>query len=107
RSLLTPEEEATLNILQSEEEVEANKEINSDGKVVNDTNKSTKQKQLEDLSFKREVGNTIISLNVNYIESVDEEAGTSEIISQTDEEGNLVINQNFDSRLQDPNQFGK
>lgn len=105
QSLLTPEEQAVIKILDSEDIQTQTEEINTDGYVTNDLQAEPKAKQIEDLSRKRQVGNTIISLNIDYRRIIDEEAGTSDIVDQVDDEGNPIINQNFDSRLQDPNQF--
>lgn len=108
---ITPEEQAVANIVEQEEVNEAVKQNKEDGLVRRvELEKVNRNLDIRDDSFKREVGNTIISLNVDYVENilgdVDSKTNNYKIYDTFDEDGTLIINENFDSRLQSPNQFG-
>ena len=108
---ITPEEQTTANIVEQEEVNEAVKQDKEDGLVRRvELEKVNRNLDIRDDSFKREVGNTIISLNVDYVENilgdVDSKTNNYKIYDTFDEDGSLIINENFDSRLQSPNQFG-
>ena len=106
---ITPEEQTTANIVEQEEVNEAVKQDKEDGKVKPvDLDKANNHIKFENLTRQRDVANTIISLNVEYIETVsagEEGINTISIQDRYDEDGELLINENFDSRLQSPNQF--
>lgn len=106
---LTPEETVIVQEIEYEQEYDNKVTLKQDGLVRNSIEPNTDEYRFADLSFKRDTANTIISLNVNYAENV-----LGNTINQTDEyrifdgyteDGRLDINSNFDSRLQDPNQF--
>lgn len=113
-STITPEDKAVVNIVEHQEKVEEVKEENTDGLVRNipEEDKLTLQKELiNDTSIKRDVANTIISLNVNYVEktklNVLEDTIESSISDVYDNNGQLSIVDTFDTRLQDPSQFNQ
>lgn len=105
---ITPEEQATADIVVQEEINNTEKEIKNDGLVRTNTD-LTKTSNYVDTTRQRTVGNTIISLNVDYVETVlgnvDDKTNERRILDTFDDEGLLIINENFDSRLQSPNQF--
>lgn len=112
QSEITPEEEAVITNIEQEESYEGNKLLNQDGLVMNPSQEdknSKRQIYLQDNWFKRDVGNTIISLNIDYNKYSTFINGNLEtnITDIIDDEGRVRINENFDSRLQDPNQFNK
>lgn len=105
---ITPEEQATADIVVQEEVNDAEKELKNDGLVRTNTD-LTRTSNYVDTTRQRTVGNTIISLNVDYVETVlgnvDDKTNERRIFDTYDDEGLLIINENFDSRLQSPNQF--
>lgn len=109
---ITPEEEAVITNIEQEEVYEENKLLNQDGLVRNPSQEdknSKRQIYLQDNWFKRDVGNTVISLNIDYNKYSTFINGNLEtnITDIIDDEGRVRINENFDSRLQDPTQFNK
>lgn len=98
----TPEEKAVAAVVEQEETNKGVKETKEDGLVIQPLEGAVavnKAIDIDEDKFKRSVGNTIISLNINYIENGDK------IYDVFDKDGNLEINSSFDSRLQDPDQF--
>lgn len=111
---LTSEEKSVLDILDAQEAVATTKEIKNDGAILPYTPSFVerfrqKVKDILDITRKRKVANTVISLNIDYVENVLGDTGLRRdaynIWDQYDESGDLMINENFDSRLQDPKQF--
>ena len=109
---LTPEEKAVVSIVDHEESVAKSKLEVEDGLTKNIPEERVLQLQKDiiiDESIKRSVGNTIISLNINYREDSKLNTLTDTVTSSIEDiftaDGNLDIVENFDSRLQDPNQF--
>lgn len=94
--------------IEQEDSYNENQLIKQDGLVRNPL-EDTNQYDFIDLTFKRDTGNTLISLNIEYSENILGDVETSSdqrrIFSNYNEEGKLEINQNFDSRLQSPSQF--
>lgn len=109
---LTPEEEVVGNIQEQDALFEEIKDVNNDdGLVLNDLESDKKESMYNDLFRKRDVGNTITSLNIDYSGTetydIDTDTITRNIEDVYDESGNLRIVENFDSRLQDPSQFNE
>jgi hypothetical protein len=111
---ITNEEVAVANIVIVEETLEKAKEESKDNGLVKNHSEVEKVKKdllFSDETLKREVGNSIISLNVDYVELIlgntTNKTNEKNIYNQYDEEGNIQINKSFDSRLQDPKQFNK
>lgn len=120
RSLLTlqrqPKREILSNKLSAEEEAirKANRlaeqqrkleERKKDGLVVNPENH---HRPVIDISFKRNSANVITSLNIAYDVIIEDDGESGEgVVYKKDAyvNGRLKIIDNFDSRLQDPNQF--
>jgi hypothetical protein len=114
QNIITSEEETVAKIVNSNEIIENNiKEIKQDGLVKNSTKVESIKNNLKfsDKTFKRTVANTIISLNIDYVElvlgNISNKINEKDIYDQYDDNGNVKINENFDSRLQDPKQFNE
>jgi hypothetical protein len=97
----TPEEKAVATVVAQENVNEAEKQLKEDGLALPVPNLIEKNDNLGLVDeHKRSVGNTIISLNVDYAQDK-----SDKIHDLHDNEGNIKINKSFDSRLQDPSQF--
>jgi len=107
----TTEDIVVTKILDQEEISDSVNELKNDGlvRLPGDLELATKPLKYLDETIKRTVGNTVISLNIPYIEvvlgDVDTETNVKSIYDTYDDSGNIQINENFDSRLQSPNQF--
>ena len=105
---ITPEEVTVTEIVNYQNNHNTDLQLSKDGLVRNKPSDSEEYKFI-DVTNKREVGNTLISLNIDYVENIlgstKSKVDEYNIFDSYDENGKLVINSNFDSRLQDPNQF--
>lgn len=97
----TPEEKAVATVVAQENTNQAEKQLKEDGLALPVPNLIDKNDNLGLVDeHKRSVGNTIISLNIDYAQDK-----SDKIHDLHDNEGNIKINKSFDSRLQDPSQF--
>lgn len=110
---LTIEEEAVIVNINQEESYEENQILKQDGLIKNSKDIQSKKDPYKviDATRKRAVGNTLIALNINYAENIlgstTKRADEYNIYDAYTDDGRLEINENFDSRLQDPKQFSK
>lgn len=108
---ITPEENAVLTNIEQEEAYNQSLVLKEDGLIRNPTEEDSDKYKIVDNTFKRSTANTLISLNINYAENilgnVQSQYDEYDIYSGYTDDGRLDIVDNFDSRLQDPNQFNK